>query len=142
MTENKETQFNKIDFEKKMKDAESDIEKINDILADVTLFRRKADDLFEVLNKNLDYFPYIISAKIAKGMAGNKYFNQLSYQNKRTVFVMIREAITTYVAKELADKMHGDDDDERNQSWHKRKSLIGVGYHALEYSTQGQFLPK
>lgn len=114
MTDNKENEFNKIDFAKKMKDANSDIDKINEILADVTYFHHKADDLFDELNKNLDYSPYIISAKIAKGMMGNKSFKQLSHQDKRNVFVMMREAITTYVAKELTDKLRGDENGERN----------------------------
>lgn len=114
MEENKEVQLHNIDFVKKMKDAESDIDKINEILANVTLFRHKADDLFDELNKNLDYSQYIISAKIAKGMMGNKSFKQLSHQNKRNVFLMIREAITTYIAKELTDKIRGDENDQRN----------------------------
>lgn len=114
MTDNKETQLNNIDLVKKMNDAQSDINKINEILADVTYFRHKADDLFDELNKNLDYSPYIVSAKIAKGMMGNKSFKQLSHQDKRNVFVMMREAITAYIAKELTDKIRGDENGERN----------------------------
>lgn len=116
MTDNKENEFNKIDVVKKMKDANSDIGKINEILADVTYFRHKADDLFDELNKNLDYSPYIISAKIAKGMMGNKSFKQLSYQDKRNVFLMIREAITLYIAKELTDEIREEKNGERNKS--------------------------
>ena len=114
MTDNKNTQLNNIDLVKKMNDAQSDINKINEILADVTYFRHKADDLFDELNKNLDYSPYIVSTKIAKGMMGNKSFKQLSHQDKRNVFVMMREAITAYIAKELTDKIRGDENDERN----------------------------
>ena len=114
MTDNKNTQLNNIDLVKKMNDAQSDINKINEILADVTYFRHKADDLFDELNKNLDYYPYIASAKMAKGMMGNKSFKQLSHQDKRNVFVMMREAITAYVAKELTDKIRGDENGERN----------------------------
>ena len=114
MTDNKNTQLNNIDLVKKMNDAQSDINKINEILADVTYFRHKADDLFNELNTNLDYSPYIVSAKIAKGMMGNKSFKQLSHQDKRNVFVMMREAITAYIAKELTDKIRGDENGERN----------------------------
>ena len=114
MTDNKKTQLNNIDLVKKMNDAQSDINKINEILADVTYFRHKADDLFDELNKNLDYSPYIVSAKIAKGMMGNILFRDLKYYQKRNVFTMIREAITAYVAKELTDKIRGDENGERN----------------------------
>ena len=114
MAEIRETQLNNIDFVKKMKDAKIDIGKINEILADASAFHHKADDLFDELNKNLDYSPYIISAKIEKGMMGNKSFKQLSHQDKRNVFVMIREAITTYIAKELTDKIREEKNGERN----------------------------
>ena len=114
MTENKENQLNKIDFAKKIRDANSDISKINEVLADMSAFHHKADDLYNELSKNLDYSPYIVSAKIAKGMMGNKSFKQLSHQDKRNVFVMMREAITAYIAKELTDKIRGDENGERN----------------------------
>lgn len=114
MTENKENQFNKIDFAKKIRDANSDISKINEVLADMSAFHHKADDLYNELSKNLDYSPYIVSAKIAKGMMGNILFRDLKYYQKRNVFTMIREAITAYVAKELTDKIRGEENDERN----------------------------
>lgn len=114
MTENKGTQFNNIDFAKKMKEANSDIEKINEILDDTSLFHHKADDLYNELSKNFDYATYIFAAKSAKGMLGNIPFRDLKHYQKRNVFAMIREAITTYIAKELTDKIRGDENGERN----------------------------
>ena len=114
MIENKGTQFNNIDFAKKLKDANSDIDKINEILDDTSLFHHKADDLYNELSKNTDYEPYIFAAKTAKGMIGNIPFRDLKHYQKRNVFAMIREAITTYIAKELTDKIRGDENGERN----------------------------
>ena len=114
MIENKGTQFNNIDFAKKLKDANSDIDKINEILDDTSLFHHKADDLYNELSKNTDYAPYIFAAKTAKGMIGNIPFRDLKHYQKRNVFAMIREAITTYIAKELTDKIRGDENGERN----------------------------
>ena len=114
MTKNNKDQFNKTEFAKKMKDAETDIKKITDILSDASAFHHKADDLYNELSKNTDYAPYIFAEKTAKGMLGNIPFRDLKHYQKRNVFVMIRDAITTYVAKELTDKMRGDENDERN----------------------------
>ena len=116
MTENKETQFNKIDFAKKMKDANSDIDKINEILADISTFHHKADDLYNELSKNFDYAPYIFKVKAVKGMLGNIPFRDLKHYQKRNVFAMIREAIETYIAKELIDKMCGDENGKANKN--------------------------
>ena len=68
-----------IDKAKKIKDANDDIKKIDDILNDSTSFHHKADNLYEELVKNLDYSKYIMAAKIAKGMAGKIPFKQLPF---------------------------------------------------------------
>lgn len=92
-----------VDKAKKIKDANNDIKKIDDILNDATLFHHKANSLYEELAKNLDYSKYIMEAKIAKRMAGKLSFKQLNFLQKRNVFVMIRESISTYVLNELSN---------------------------------------
>lgn len=93
-----------IDKAKKIKDANDDIKKIDDILNDSTSFHHKADSLYDELVKNLDYSKYIMAAKIAKGMAGKIPFKQLPFLQKRNVFVMIRESISAYILNELTEK--------------------------------------
>ena len=93
-----------IDKAKKIKDANDDIKKIDDILNDSTSFHHKADNLYEELVKNLDYSKYIMAAKIAKGMAGKIPFKQLPFLQKRNVFAMIRESISAYILNELTEK--------------------------------------
>ena len=93
-----------IDKAKKIKDANDDIKKIDDILNDSTSFHHKADNLYEELVKNLDYSKYIMAAKIAKGMAGKIPFKQLPFLKKRNVFAMIRESISAYILNELTEK--------------------------------------
>ena len=93
-----------VDKAKKIKDANDDIKKINDIFDNTTSFHHRADSLYEELIKNLDYSKYIMAAKIAKGMAGKIPFKQLSFLQKRDVFVMIRESISAYILNELTGK--------------------------------------
>lgn len=93
-----------IDKAKKIKDANDDIKKIDDILNDSASFHHKADTLYEELVKNLDYSKYIMAAKIAKGMSGKIPFKQLPFLQKRNVFAMIRESISAYILNELTEK--------------------------------------
>ena len=92
-----------VDKSKKIKDANNDIEKIDDILNNATLFHHNANSLYEELIKNLDYSKYIMAAKVAKGMVGKIPFKQLSFLQKRNVFAMIRESISTFVLNELTN---------------------------------------
>lgn len=92
-----------VDKAKKIKDANNDIKKIDDILNNTILFRHDANFLYEELIKNPDYSKYIMAAKVAKGMGGKTPFIQLSFLQKRNVFVMIRESISAYVLNELID---------------------------------------
>lgn len=93
-----------IDKVKKIKDANNDIKKIDDILNDANSFHHKADSLYDELVKNLDYSKYIMAAKIAKGMAGKIPFKQLPFLQKRNVLAMIRESISAYILNELTEK--------------------------------------
>ena len=93
----------KIDKAKKIKDAEDIVRKIDDLLADSNLFRHQADSLYDKISRNMDYAPFIATAKAASGMGGNIPFKQLLYKYKRMAFVMIRDAIRAYMAKELTD---------------------------------------
>ena len=92
-----------VDKSKKIKDANNDIEKIDDILNNATLFHHNANSLYEELIKNLDYSKYIMAAKVAKGMVGKIPFKQLSFLQKRNVFAMIRESISAFVLNELTN---------------------------------------
>lgn len=110
----KENQSEKLDFAKKFEDATADINKISETLADSASFHHKADDLYDQISKKSDYIPYIIATKTARGMLGNHSFKQLNNQNKRNVLAMIRDAIRTYITKELTDKTRGDENGKRN----------------------------
>lgn len=92
-----------VDKSKKIKDANNDIEKIDDILNNATLFHHNANSLYEELIKNLDYSKYIMAKKVAKGMVGKIPFKQLSFLQKRNVFAMIRESISAFVLNELTN---------------------------------------
>ena len=96
-------QKNESDKAKKIKDAEDTIQKINELLADSGLFRRQADSLYDKVSRNIDYAPFIATAKAASGMGGNIPFKQLLYKYKRMALVMIRDAIKVYVAKTIVD---------------------------------------
>ena len=94
----------KIDKSKKIKDAEDTVQKIDDLLADSNLFRHQADSLYDKISRNMDYAPFIATAKAASGMGGNIPFKQLLYKYKRMALIMIRDAISAYIAKTIADK--------------------------------------
>ena len=94
----------KFDKAKKIKDAEGAIGQINDILSDSSLFRRKADSLYDEIIKNIDYAPFIVTAKAASGMGGKIPFKQLPYLPKRNALIMIRDAIKAYIVAEIAKK--------------------------------------
>ena len=92
-----------VDKAKKIKDAEDDIKKIEDLLSDSSLFRHQTDLLYDRISKNVDYAPFIAAGKAASRMVGNIPFKQLPYQPKRNALIMIRDAIRAYMAKELTD---------------------------------------
>ena len=92
-----------IDKAKKIKDAEEMIEKIDELLSDSSLFRHQADSLYDKISKNIDYAPFIATAKAASGMGGNIPFKELLYKTKRMALMMIRDAIKAYVAKTIVD---------------------------------------
>ena len=110
----KKNQSEKLDFAKKLEDATADVNKISETLADPASFHHKADDLYDEISKKFDYVPYIIATKTARGMIGNLSFKQLNNQSKRNALAMIRDAIDTYIAKELAGKIHEDQNGKRN----------------------------
>ena len=93
-----------VDKAKKIKDAEDIVQKIDDLLADSNLFRHQADSLYDKISKNMDYAPFIATAKAASGMGGNIPFKQLLYKYKLMALVMIRDAIKAYIVAEIAKK--------------------------------------
>lgn len=95
--------YEAIDKAKKIKDAEEMIEKIDELLSDSSLFRHQADSLYDKISKNIDYAPFIATAKAASGMGGNIPFKELLYKPKRMALMMIRDAIKAYVAKTIVD---------------------------------------
>lgn len=96
--------YEAIDKAKKIKDAEEMIEKIDELLSDSSLFRHQADSLYDKISKNIDYAPFIATAKAASGMGGNIPFKELLYKPKRMALMMIRDAIKVYIVKTIADK--------------------------------------
>ena len=95
--------YEAIDKAKKIKDAEEMIKKIDELLSDSSLFRHQADSLYDKISKNIDYAPFIATAKAASGMGGNIPFKELLYKPKRMALMMIRDAIKAYVAKTIVD---------------------------------------
>lgn len=81
---------------KKIADANNDIQKINDLLNDMSQFNKKANSVFDKIDKNSDYKKHVIALKSAKGMDGNLQFKELHFIEKIKVFQMLREAITAY----------------------------------------------
>ena len=81
---------------KKIADANNDIQKINDLLNDMSQFNKKANSVFDKIDKNSDYKKYVIALKLAKGRDGNLQFKELHFIEKIKVFQMLREAITAY----------------------------------------------
>ena len=94
----------KLDKTKKIKDAEDDIKKIDDLLSDSSLFRHQADLFYDRISKNIDYAPFIAAGKAASKMVGNIPFKQLPYQPKRKALIMIRDAIKVYLTNEITEK--------------------------------------
>lgn len=89
---------------KKIKDAEDTIQKINALLSDSNSFRHQADSLYDKIARDMDYAPFIASAKVASGMCGNIPFKQLPYLPKRNAFIMIRSAIEAFIASKITEK--------------------------------------
>lgn len=114
MTEINKKELNTINRTEKIEKANCDIKKIDELLADSSMFHYNSDDFYNELSRNFDYAPFIFSATMAKGMLGNTPFRALPYYQKRRVFAVIQEAIRTYISKELTDKICGDENAERN----------------------------
>ena len=108
---------------KKLADANNDIGKINDLLNDMSQFNRKANSLFENIDKNSDYKKYIIALKSAKGMNGNLQFKELPFIEKIRVFQMLREAITAYKTEVSIEELS-----------HIKKSLTGEQENDKRYN--------
>lgn len=89
---------------KKFADAQKDIDRINEVLsASSHSFHKRANLLYEGIEKNSDYVPYITIAKIGKRMTGNTPFSQLKFIPKRNALIMIRDAIKAYKIKTAAE---------------------------------------
>lgn len=93
----------KIESVKKIHDAQTDIEELDIILKTYNDFHHCANDLFNRLNKNIDYQKYVLLLKVTKGMAGNKQFYELSYIQKVRVLKMYKEAISLALAEYLKE---------------------------------------
>lgn len=90
---------------KKSADAQKDIDKINELLIDSShSFHKRANSLYEDIEKNSDYAPYIAMAKVGRKMGGNIPFSQLQFIPKRNVLVMTRDAIEMYKIKTAAEQ--------------------------------------
>lgn len=89
---------------KKLADAQKDIDRINEVLsASSHSFHKRANLLYEDIEKNSDYLPYIAIAKVGKRMTGNIPFSQLEFIPKRNALIMIRDAIKAYQVKTAAE---------------------------------------
>lgn len=84
---------------KKISDADADIRKIDEVLQDMSAFHKKANYVFENIDKKIEYKKYIVALKTAKGMHENLQFRELPFARKIKVFQMLREAITVYKAE-------------------------------------------
>lgn len=83
---------------KKLFDADDDIRQINELSQDMSAFHKKANSIFEKIDKKIEYKKYIVALKTAKGMHGNLQFRELTFAGKINVLQMLREAITLYKA--------------------------------------------
>ena len=90
---------------KKLSDADEDIRQINELLQDMSAFRKRANSLFEKIDNNIEYKQYIVILKTAKKMNGNLPFKELKFAIKIQVFQMLREAITLYKADIAVDEV-------------------------------------
>ena len=91
---------------KKLSDAQKDIDKINELLLYSShSFHKRANSLYEDIEKNSDYAPYIAIAKVGRKMTGNIPFSQLQFVLKRYVLIMIRDAIQLFKT-ELENKLN------------------------------------
>ena len=90
---------------KKLSDADEDIRQINEPLQDMSAFHKKANSVFEKIDKKIEYKKYIVALKTAKGMHGNLQFRELPFARKIKVFQMLREAITLYKAEITIDEV-------------------------------------
>jgi hypothetical protein len=89
-----------IDKSKKLSDAKKDIDKINEVLSDTSIsFHKRANVLYKEITKNIDYAPYILTARVARNMVGDIPFSQLKFYDKRRVLDMVHDAITAYMLK-------------------------------------------
>ena len=93
-----------VDKIKKLKDAEDTVRRIDDLLSDSNLFRHQVDSLYDKISRNMDYAPFIATAKVVSGISGDIPFKQLQYLPKRNALIMIRDAIKAYIASELTKK--------------------------------------
>ena len=84
------------DVIKKIKEANDDIDKLNELLNNVSKFHKNANDLFEKINSKIDYIVYINALKIQNNMNGKVPFHALSYKDKILVFKMLIDAINNY----------------------------------------------
>lgn len=81
MTEINEKKLNAIDRTEKLEKANCDIKKIDELLADSSMFHYNSDDFYNELSRNFDYAPFIFSATMAKGTVSCSMRHNISSGN-------------------------------------------------------------
>ena len=81
-------------------DANEDIQKINEILADSQKFRQKSNNVYHEIVSKVEYAPYIALARTANNLKpGNVPFEKITeYAMRRKIISVLREAVIAYIA--------------------------------------------
>lgn len=81
-------------------DANGDIQKINEILADSQKFRQKSNQMYREIAGKTEYAPYIAIARAEHHLKlGNIQFEDITdYKTRRLIICVLRQAIQAYIA--------------------------------------------
>lgn len=101
------------EFAKKIKDARTDIDKLNNAISSHP-YGEKQRDIFYKISANIDYSPYIQMLKKARKLSGDMTFESLKYNMQRIVLIMLRVAVQLFIEAEAANKVVKEITDNKN----------------------------
>ena len=92
---------------KHLKDANDDLQKLDEILQDSHKFRQQSNQVYHRIVDNPEYFQYIETARAANRIkVGNTSFeNVLNYVLRRKIIGMLRQAVCAYIADNVEQEL-------------------------------------
>lgn len=88
---------------KSIKDANDDLNKLDELLGDTDKFRLHSNRVYDEITRKPEYAPYIVAARAKYKLAyGDTPFKDITnYMARRKIISILREAVIAYIEIEL-----------------------------------------